>query len=191
MVTEPRTPSDLFAFICAGRIEHGKQLTLTFSGDIHIPYPRGYAFPLPGPGAVIVGPNSSLRPFVRFEAIDQSEAKAGRLCHSLRGWQLASRAASLQCGRFDFDRAKARFQFGRSPLNTAIKACVETTRGGETLIEMTCIVERWLGRSFDIDVWLARSDKTGRRIAVGSRSGFGFDIDGCAITVQQTSETPI
>jgi hypothetical protein len=70
--TEPRTPSDSFAYLSGGAFaENGGTLMLNLHGSLFIPYPAGYKFPLPNGEAIIVEEGSRLYPFVNLVALDE------------------------------------------------------------------------------------------------------------------------
>ena len=85
---EPCTPQSSFLFRGPAeliRSAHGENI-FRFQGIVHIPYPAGLKFPNPDfATASIVGPNSSLDPFLWFRAIQNgrttSAAKEGRGSH--------------------------------------------------------------------------------------------------------------
>ncbi|HUA74481.1 MAG TPA: hypothetical protein VL988_06960 [Solirubrobacteraceae bacterium] len=89
---EPRTPTDSFAYLCTGRFGTERdRLTLDLEGALHIPYPVGYKFPLPGGRATQARKGSQLTPFLQIRALEQeafSAADAGEefiARHHVRG----------------------------------------------------------------------------------------------------------
>ncbi len=71
---EPRTPTDSFAYLCSGQFATTEvgHLVFRLEGELNIPYPAGYAFPLPGRGTTRIGEGSLLRPFINILALQSS-----------------------------------------------------------------------------------------------------------------------
>ena len=73
MQLEPRTPKSSWFFRGPARFERdgSGQIVFAFAGKDRVPYPEGYAFPQPDlRSAFIVGPRSTLDPFLYIEAMD-------------------------------------------------------------------------------------------------------------------------
>lgn len=71
LIAEPRTPTDSFCYVCDGKFSVTEVgLFFQLYGDFTIPYPEGYAFPLPGGRATRIGPGSHLLPFVNIGAVE-------------------------------------------------------------------------------------------------------------------------
>ena len=69
---EDRIPKNTFAFRGPASFEQGVsgQLVFRYDGMLHLPFPEGFKFPAPDlTNAFIIGPNSALDPFVRFQAM--------------------------------------------------------------------------------------------------------------------------
>jgi len=76
LMVEPRTPTDSFCYVCDGKIQATAEgLTLQLYGDFTIPYPAGYAFPLPGGRKTRIEPGSHLLPFVNLTAVTSDSFK--------------------------------------------------------------------------------------------------------------------
>jgi hypothetical protein len=70
LLVEPRTPTDSFCYICNGGIRPTRAgLLFRLYGEFTIPYPAGYAFPLPRGGSTKIEAGSHLLPFVNIEAV--------------------------------------------------------------------------------------------------------------------------
>jgi hypothetical protein len=71
---EPRTPTDSFAYLCSGQFAatEAGHLMFRLEGELNIPYPAGYAFPLPGRAKTKIGEGSILRPFINILALQES-----------------------------------------------------------------------------------------------------------------------
>jgi hypothetical protein len=87
---EPRTPKASFFFRGPAGFERDAsgQTLFNFNGIVRVPYPEGYGFPQPDLASTfIVGPGSSLDPFVYIQAMDGHAAppagKSGRSQHVL------------------------------------------------------------------------------------------------------------
>ncbi|GAB4033735.1 hypothetical protein [Spirosoma gilvum] len=82
MVLEPRTPTDSFAFVSRAvfQMTADGNLIYTTKGEVHIPYPTGYLFPLPNrKGGALIGPDSFLRPFLTLCAVEECAFHPNRL----------------------------------------------------------------------------------------------------------------
>ena len=69
---EGRIPKDTFAFRGPASFERGVngQLVFRYDGTLHLPFPEGFTFPAPDlTNGFIIGPNSALDPFLRFQAM--------------------------------------------------------------------------------------------------------------------------
>ena len=76
LMSEPRTPSDSFAYLAGGSFGAANGLlTLTLDGALFIPYPTGYRFPLPDGATTTALEGSRLLPFVRLDAIELDALK--------------------------------------------------------------------------------------------------------------------
>ena len=69
---EPRTPKSTFAFRGPASFVKGAngETVFRYHGDLHIPFPEGFAFPsadLKTP--ITIGPDSALDPFLRFQGV--------------------------------------------------------------------------------------------------------------------------
>ncbi|MEI6243817.1 MAG: hypothetical protein WCQ64_02120 [Acidobacteriota bacterium] len=76
---EPRTPKSTFAFRGPASFVKGVngETVFRYHGDLHIPFPEGFAFPaadLTTP--ITIGPNSALDPFLRFQGVHVPRATA-------------------------------------------------------------------------------------------------------------------
>jgi hypothetical protein len=77
LTTEPRTPSDSFAYLATGEFgAAGGVLTLELDGALFIPYPKGYLFPLPDGRATTAKDGSRLVPFLHLDATESSSLRA-------------------------------------------------------------------------------------------------------------------
>jgi hypothetical protein len=79
LIAEPRTPTDSFCYVCDGKFSvTATGLFFRLYGDFTIPYPQGYAFPLPGGrGKTRIGAGSHLLPFVNIEALEDACFRPG------------------------------------------------------------------------------------------------------------------
>lgn len=69
---EERIPKNTFSFRGPASFEKGVngQMVFRYKGDLHLPFPEGFKFPAPDLNSTfIIGPNSALDPFVRFQAM--------------------------------------------------------------------------------------------------------------------------
>jgi len=73
VLTEPRTPTDSFCYLCDGGFEPTSNgLVFRLYGDFTIPYPAGYGFPLPRGGRTTIGEHSYLLPFLNLVGIEET-----------------------------------------------------------------------------------------------------------------------
>ena len=77
---EPRTPKSTFAFRGPASFVKGVngETVFRYYGDLHIPFPEGFAFPaadLKTP--ITIGPDSALDPFLRFQGVHVPAALGG------------------------------------------------------------------------------------------------------------------
>jgi len=74
---ETRTPKSTFGFRGPASFEAGVngQLVFRYAGALHIPFPEGFRFPAPDlTNHIIIGPDSALDPFVRWQAMSVPDA---------------------------------------------------------------------------------------------------------------------
>ncbi|MEK6304396.1 MAG: NmrA family NAD(P)-binding protein [Acidobacteriota bacterium] len=74
LMIEPRTPTDSFAYVGEAKIFNTEEGHLAFrlTGRLDIPYPEGYAFPLPDGGHTIIEQGSQLYPFVNLVCVEEN-----------------------------------------------------------------------------------------------------------------------
>jgi hypothetical protein len=69
---ETRTPKSTFQFRGRASFEQGVngQMVFRYDGKLHIPFPEGFKFPAPDlKNSFIIGPDSALEPFVRWQGM--------------------------------------------------------------------------------------------------------------------------
>jgi hypothetical protein len=79
LMVEPRTPTDSFAYTCEAAFALTREDRLRFSlhGELFIPYPAGYRFPLPNGATTRIRAGSFLKPFMNIHALEESAFEAG------------------------------------------------------------------------------------------------------------------
>src|SRR5205085_2378916 len=80
LALEPRIPSDSFAYVGTARffLSPDGHVCLRLHASFEIPYPAGYAFPLPDGGSTTVTSDSQLYPFVNLLCIDAASLSEAR-----------------------------------------------------------------------------------------------------------------
>lgn len=176
VIAEPRTPTDSFGYCCSGRFsaENGR-LSVSLRGEVHVPYPEGYRFPLPGGGSTTVSAGSYLQPFIEIRAcqIDEgqvpTEAVSKYRSQSVhRDHAIEPRTVELEGG--PGETLQLSLDGERTGLRVLSTKVVHDSLGSETIVE----AETDVARAPEAVVLSLAAGLEGRALLLASESG-GYD----------------